>query len=212
MVLIMELKMAILENDVKKAEEMIKMELENNPLDIQWWIKLCLTELQFPFEDYNSALSCIEEIKKIDYSNIEGLVLETAIKWHSFGFIEDELLKRLSYVDIIDNNIMSIVYYLQSLYYRYKKDQKNEELLLNQSVTLCNKFVYPYKALGNIALSQSYVEDSKLLFMKGLNNVEKVYDEDEFFDFTDINIYISEFITGTYISRANYENLIELTV
>lgn len=207
----MDLRIAILENDVEKAEEMIKMELENNPLDIQWWIKLCLTELQFPFEDYDSALSYIEEIKKIDYSNIEALILETAIKWHSFGFIEDELLKRLSDVDIIDSNIMSIIYYLQSLYYRYKKDKKNEKLLLNKSVTLCNKFVYPYKALGNIAISESYLEDSKLLFMKALNNVEKVYDEDEFFDFTDINIYIAEFITGTYISRANYENLKELT-
>lgn len=208
----MDLKMAILENDVEKAEEMIKMELENNPLDIQWWIKLCLTELQFPFEDYDSALSYIEEIKKIDCSNLEALILETAIKWHSFGFIEDELLKRLSDVDIIDSNIMSIIYYLQSLYYRYKKDKKNEKLLLNKSITLCNKFVYPYKALGNIAISESYLDDSKLLFMKALNNVEKVYDEDESFDFTDINIYIAEFITGTYISRANYENLNELTV
>lgn len=208
----MDLKMAILENNVEKAEEMIKMELENNPLDIQWWIKLCLTELQFPFEDYDSALSYIEEIKKIDCSNIEALILETAIKWHSFGFIEDELLKRLSDVDIIDSNIMSIIYYLQSLYYRYKKDKKNEKLLLNKSIMLCNKFVYPYKALGNIAISESYLEDSKLLFMKALNNVEKVYDEDGFFDFTDINIYIAEFITGTYISRANYENLKELTV
>ncbi len=208
----MDLKMAVLENDVEKAEEMIKMELENNPLDIQWWIKLCLTELQFPFEDYDSALSYIEEIKKIDCSNLEALILETAIKWHSFGFIEDELLKRLSDVDIIDSNIMSIIYYLQSLYYRYKKDKKNEKLLLNKSIALCNKFVYPYKALGNIAISESYLEDSKLLFMKALNNVEKVYDENEFFDFTDINIYIAEFITGTYISRANYENLKELTV
>lgn len=208
----MDLKMAILENDVERAEEIIKMELENNPLDIQWWIKLCLTELQFPFEDYDSALSYIEEIKKIDCSNIEALILETAIKWHSFGFIEDELLKRLLHVDIIDSNIMSITYYLQSLYYRYKKDKKNEKLLLNKSITLCNKFVYPYKALGNIAISESYLEDSKLLFMKALNNVEKVYDEDESFDFTDINIYIAEFITGTYISRANYENLKELTV
>lgn len=34
----MELKMAILENDVERVEEMIKMELANNPLDIQWWI------------------------------------------------------------------------------------------------------------------------------------------------------------------------------
>ena len=208
----MDLKMAVLENDVEKAEEMIKMELENNPLDIQWWIKLCLTELQFPFEDYDSALSYIEEIKKIDCSNLEALILETAIKWHSFGFIEDDLLKRLSDVDIIDSNIMSIIYYLQSLYYRYKKDKKNEKLLLNKSIALCNKFVYPYKALGNIAISESYLEDSKLLFMKALNNVEKVYDENEFFDFTDINIYIAEFITGTYISRANYENLKELTV
>lgn len=207
----MDLKTAILKDDVEKAEEILKMECENHPLDIQWRIKLCLTELQFPFEDYNSALSYIEEIKKIDSSNIEALILEASIKWHSFGFFEDELLKRLSKADIADSNSMSIICYLQSLYYHHKKDKRNEKLLLTQSIALCDKFVYPYEALGMLALSESHLEDSKLLFMKALNNVKKVYGRNETFDFTDINCYIAEFITGTYMSAVNYENLKELT-
>lgn len=60
--------------------------------------------------------------------------------------------------------------------------------MVDKSITFCNKFVYPYEALGNISISESYLENSKL-FMKALNSVEKVYDEDESFDFTDINIY-----------------------
>ena len=89
----MDLKIAIQENNVQKAEEIIKMELVNNPLDIQWWIKLSLTELQFPFEDYVSALDCIEKIKKITDNNVDALILETGIKWHNFGFIEEMCIR-----------------------------------------------------------------------------------------------------------------------
>ncbi|MEW4415257.1 hypothetical protein [Clostridium sp. AN503] len=203
----MDLKIAIQENNVQKAEEIIKMELVNNPLDIQWWIKLSLTELQFPFEDYVSALDCIEKIKKITDNNVDALILETGIKWHNFGFIEDELLERLSSVDIEDAYKMSIIYYLQSLYYRYKKEIKDEKKMLNKSIALHDKFVYPYKALGHIAKVQLCVKESKILFLKAFNNIQKIYSDEELYDFTDFNVYVSEFITGVYISKANYENL-----
>ena len=43
-----------------------------------------------------------------------------------------------------------------------------------------------------------------------VSNVQKVYQEDDFYDFTDIETYISEFITGTAISDVNYKSLKEL--
>lgn len=198
---------AIIKNDVETVEKILKIELENSPLDLQLWIKLSLTELQFPFEDYESALVCINEINKFANENVDVLILETGIKWHYFGFIEDDLFARLIKVDIKDLQKMAIIYYLQSLYFHSKKDLKNEELVLKNSIEMYDKYVYPYKALGFIAQIKSKSEESKLYFSKAINNVQKVYYDDDFYDFTDINTYIAEFITGTSMSCLNYNNI-----
>lgn len=108
---------AIIKNDVETVEKILKIELENSPLDLQLWIKLSLTELQFPFEDYESALVCINEINKFANENVDVLILETGIKWHYFGFIEDDLFARLIKVDIKNLQKIAIIYYLQSLYF-----------------------------------------------------------------------------------------------
>ena len=62
----MKLEQAILEEDTIKVEKIIKESLNENPKDIQLWIKLSLTELQFPFEDYESALQCLIQVYNID--------------------------------------------------------------------------------------------------------------------------------------------------
>lgn len=206
----MDLKQAIIKNDVPAAESIIKQELEKNSNDIQLWIKLCLIELQTPFVDYISALICIDTIYKISPDNLEALILETGIKWHSFGFIEDELFGRLKKVKCEDKRKMAIIYYLLSLYYSCNKDTENEKLTLEESLNLYDKFVYPTKALGHILLAESKIEESKKMFQKAFKNVQKVYKIDDFYDFTDPETYIAEFITGTAISDSNYEWLAEL--
>ena len=50
----------------------------------------------------------------------------------------------------------------------------------------------------------------KKLYKKAVENVKKVYREKDFYDFTDIEIYIAEFITGIAISESNFERLCEL--
>lgn len=203
----MDLKEAIIENDVEAVEKILKMELENRPLDLQLWIKLSLTELQFPFEDYESALVCINEINKIANDNVDSLILETGINWHYLGFIGDDLYARLVKVNIKDIQKMAIIYYLQSLYFHSKRDLKNEEIVLKKSIKMCDKYVYPYKALGYITQIKSKSGDSKLYYQKAIDNVQKVYHDDDFYDFTDINTYIAEFITGTSMSQVNYNNI-----
>lgn len=206
----MDLRQAIDQDDVLTVESIIKKELDKNKQNIQLWFKLCLTELQFPLEDYESALKCIDEVYKISSNDLDALILETGIKWHSFGFIEEELFVRLCNINSNDIKKMSIVYYLQSLYYRFNKDIKNEKLILVKSIDLYDKFVYPNKALGHILLAESNVVESKKMFKIAVSNVQKVYREDDFYDFTDIETYISEFITGTAISDVNYKILKEL--
>lgn len=206
----MDLFEAIERSDVHTAEKIIKEKLKKKPTDIALWIKLCLTELQFPFEDYESALNCIYKIYQLSPNNVNALILEAGIKWHSFGIIEKQLYDRLNSVYVYDMQKKAIIVYLQSLYYRCEKDVHNEKKMLEKSISLYGEFVYPYKALGRILKSEFKIQESKKIYKKAVENVKKVYSEKDFYDFTDIEVYIAEFITGIAISESNFERLCEL--
>ncbi|CVI70049.1 hypothetical protein NDGK_01745 [Clostridiales bacterium CHKCI001] len=53
-------------------------------------------------------------------------------------------------------------------------------------------------------------EKSKEMFCCALKNVKKVYGDNDFYDFTDFDTYVAEFITGTAISSSNYNVIKEL--
>lgn len=206
----MDLSELIKKCDVIGVENVLKKELEKNPQDVTLLFKLCLTELQFPLEDYEYALIYINEIYKISPQNINALILETGIKWNSFGYIEDELFNRIIKVNSNDKKIMAIIYYLQSLYYHFKNDYVEEKIVLEKSINIYDKFVFPYKSLGYILKKESNINDSKKMFEKAVENIEKIYQEDTVYDFTDMEEYISEYITGIALSKPNYEYLLQL--
>lgn len=208
----MNLIQAIKSNDVYVVEEIIKEQLKQRPKDIQLWFKLSLTELQYPFEDYESALNCIDQISKLSTNNLDALILETGIKWHSYGFIEDELFNRLNKTKSDNRNKQAIIYYLISLYFQFGKDIKNQKIYLENSITQCSEFVYPYETLGQLLLSESKIDESKKMFNNALSNIKKIYHVDDYYDFTDLEVYIEEFITGTAISEENYKHIKELAL
>ncbi|HHV13658.1 MAG TPA: hypothetical protein GXX75_25660 [Clostridiales bacterium] len=205
----MDLMRAIKNFDICEAEKIIKEQLEHRPEDIQLWFKLSLAELQYPLKDYIGALKCVDEIYKLSRNNLDALILESGIKWHN-RFIDDELFERLSKAKTGNKNKQAIIYYLQSLYYRVKEDIENQKICLEKSIMLCNEFVYPYEALGYILLSESKINESKKMFQNAFLNVKKVYQADDLFDFTDLDVYVEEFITGTTISELNYNFIREL--
>lgn len=207
---IMDLFEAIIQNDVCTVENIIKEQLKKKPTDVALWLKLCLTELQFPYEDYESALECIYKVHKLCPDNVEALILEAGIKWHSFGMIEKELYDRLNNIQICDVQKKAIIVYLQSLYYCYKEEIDKEKKMIEKSISLYDGFVYPYKELGHILKSESKFIESKNMHKKAVDNVKKVYADEDFYDFTDPEVYIAEFITGVAISDSNYKRLCEL--
>lgn len=77
---------------------------------------------------------------------------------------------------------------------------------------LCDEFVYPYEALDSLLLSDGNWDDAKKMFNKALGNVEKVYLKGDFYDFTDLETYIREYITDTAISDSNYKNIRKLAL
>ena len=90
----MDLLQAIKEDDVEIAEWIVKQQLEKDKTNVDLWLKLTLIELQFPFDDYESALKCIEEIYQLSPDYLDALILETEIHWH-YLIITEDLAKRL---------------------------------------------------------------------------------------------------------------------
>lgn len=206
----MKIKQAIIKGDIVETENIIKKRLIRNPTDIQLWFKLCLTELQFPFEDYESALQCIDHIYEMEPDNLYAIILETGIKWHSFGFIDEGLFERIIKIKCYDEKTAAIINYLQALYYQFNKETKKQKSALEKSIKLYDGYVYPNKDLGQILLNNLQVEEGKRMLKKAASNVRKVYLTDEAYNFTDKDTYIAEFITGTNMSRENFENMKQL--
>ena len=206
----MNLLQAIKDDDVETAEWIVKQQLEKDKTNVNLWLKLALIELQLPFEDYESALKCIEEIYQLSPNYLDALILETEIRWH-YLIITEALVKRLEKaIATCDcNEKKSILHYLLSLYYFTERDFEKEKINLEKSIQLCDQYVYPYKRLGYL-LSESNHEKSKEMFCCALKNVKKVYKDDDFYDFTDFDTYVAEFVTGTAISSSNYEFIKEL--
>ena len=206
----MDLLQAIKDDDVETAEWIVKQQLERDKTNVDLWLKLAVIELQFPFDDYESALKCIEQIYQLSPNYLDALILETEIRWH-YLIITEALVKRLEKaIATCDcNEKKSILHYLLSLYYYTEKDIESEKINLEKSIQLCDQYVYPYKRLGYL-LSESNHEKSKEMFCCALKNVKKVYKDDDFYDFTDFDTYVAEFVTGTAISSSNYEFIKEL--
>ena len=195
---------AIREGNVEEAETILKKEIEKNPKSIELWTKLCLTELQFPFEDEISALSCIEEIYKLSPLDANTLLLEAEIRNSRWGGISEELLLKLKMIRG-SNDIMAMSKYEQSKYYNLKGNKEIEKKCILESIEYCSQFCYPYKRLGWILEKEGKIEESKEAFRKALANVKKIYYGKEFYDFTDIQTYFNEFIRGTEITDINYD-------
>ena len=205
----MDLSQAIKEYDMETAERIVKQQLERDKTNVDLWLKLAVIELQFPFDDYESALKCIEQIYQLSPNYLDALILETEIRWH-YLIITESLAKRLEKaIATCDcDEKKSILHYLLSLYYFTERDFEKEKINLEKSIQLCDQYVYPYESLG-ILLQDSDKEKSKKMFCRALKNVRKIYQKEDFHDFTDFNTYVAEFITGTAISSINYDSIKE---
>lgn len=204
----MNLETAIKEYNVPEVEKILKEKLKKEPRNIDLLLKLCLTELELPSEDYEKALEYIQEIYKINPMHLFAIIVEGGVRFYSFGSINEELFQKLQLVKGSQEE-MAIIEYIKSWYYYAKEDFENEKNCLVHSAELCDKYPYPLKWLGLALIKEGKVEEGKRFLEKALNCVTKIYTGKEFRDFVKPETYISEFLTGTEITLANYERIKE---
>lgn len=204
-----ELELAIKELNVLKAEELIEVALKDDDNNIELWLKLAVTELCVPLVDYVKCLDCIEHLYEIDKNNIYALIVECCVYQFHLGGIDENLFSKLNNIEDDNKRTMSIIKYMMSWYYR-DNDIKNIISLLEESISLCDRYVYNYEKLGKIYIKQGNIVEGKKLIKKALNNIELIYDKESISDFTDINEYIAENVTGIHLSSFNKERIKKL--
>lgn len=206
----MDLQQAIMNNDVELTERILLDMLKQSPQKVDLWIKLCLTEFYPPFWDYMSALKYINEIYKVDSRNVKAIILECTIRQLNMGFINEELFQKLDDIICNDDKIMSIVYFIKSWYYDFMKERQKVKECLLKSIDLYDKYPYPLRDLGKIMEEEGKKDEGLALYRKAFSNITKIYQDDENDDFTDLNEYILEHVTGQHLSSPNYGWIKEL--
>lgn len=200
-----ELKEAVLQDNVECAEEILLNRLRIFPNDSELWLKLGLVELQFPFEDYDRALEYIDKSISEFPNYFEAICIKQYLTNFYYNEIDNVLLDRAIEFNY-GNSQKSVLYYIKSWEYRNAKNIDDEISMLNRSVELCQKFVYPFRRLGNI-----FKEKNELLsrnyYLKAKSNIIEVFLIDSFNDFTNPDIFIDEYITGVRLSSVNAENI-----
>lgn len=204
-----EMDVAIKNFDVEKAEEIIERRIKNDNRNIKLWFKLAVIELTVPLVDYIKSLECVNKILDIDKNNVLAVILECCIHHYHLGGINEDLFNKLNLIRTNDNDVLSMIKYIMSLYYEDLDINKQKELL-EQSICLCNDYVTNYEELGNIYIIQGDLDKGKKLIKKAYDNIKLVYNEEELCDFTDVNEYINEHVKGIHLSWINKERIREL--
>ncbi|WP_242832627.1 tetratricopeptide repeat protein [Clostridium saccharoperbutylacetonicum] len=159
-----------------------------------------------PLVDYVKCLDCIEHLYEIDKNNIYALIIECCVYQFHLGGIDEKLFRKLNNINDDNKKTMSIIKYIMSWYYR-DNDEKNMISLLEESISLYDRYVSSYEKLGKVCIKQGNIIEGKKLIRKALNNIELIYDKDSIVDFTDFNEYIAENVIGIHLSSFNKERI-----
>lgn len=205
-----QLKKLIEKGDSFETEKFLEEQLKKYPNDIGLLLKLCMTRINIPIEDGEKALLCINKIYEIDINNFYATILEYCIYDSILGGIEEIHYNKLKRLNNCSNYQLSIARYLMSYYWYFTKNDVVKTIeLLKESIELCNEFVNNYNLLGGIYIEMGHKELGVKLKRKALENIKMIYPDEYIYDFTDVNEYINEIITGIYVTDLRYQEILE---
>lgn len=202
-----ELEETIKNLDVEQAEVVIESQLKYN-YNIDLLLKLAVTVLCVPLVDYNKSLACVKNVYEIDENNFQAIILECCIHYYHLGGIDSELFSKLNRINNVSDKDLSIVKYVMSWYYE-NNDIKNYMLCLQESTNLCKEYVENYKDLGLLYLKQGQISKGLEYLKKALSNIQQVY-SDDIHDFTSVQEYFDEMITGIRITSIGRNSIKEI--
>lgn len=177
--------------------------LNNHPKDTEIWLSyaLCMYKLA---EGSDYPEECLRKILEYDKNNIQAIMLLTYINAHD-SHISDQLFEQLCSLKTNDKEIPSMIEYEKIWYY---PDDENYEKVLTKSVELCDKHVWNLVNLGRLYISKGEIKKGQELILKGLDNVQLVYDDNTDYDELSVEEYFNEGIKGIHLTDINYNGII----
>lgn len=174
--------------------------LARDPKNIDLWFRLAVNETSGLLGDYARVFNYVDEILKLDPHNYKALLFCAEVH-DMYDGIPKELLDRLNSYVSESAEVNSMMQYMIFKYYRMKGNTEKKIQALERSVQLYQGHVYNNFRLGEYYLELGRKKEALLLFERARKNIVNIYETSQEHDFTDVDEYIAEFITGTCTTR-----------
>lgn len=189
----------------KDPEDVIEKYLENliekDPYNIDLWLRLAIVESDSPIIDHDKAFACIERVFVFDPNNYKAILLYLEMRVIS-SKIPVWFLEKLNNIKYPSYEYESMIQYLLHWHYSTIRDFEKKIEVLERSVQLYQGHVHNNFRLGQYYYEQGRKKEALLLFERALKNIVKVYTgTGQDHDYTDVNEYIAEFITGIHATE-----------
>ncbi len=159
-----------------------------------------------PYDDYPTAHNVLQSLIAKNPFNARVVITLAYLEFINVGGVSDSTLKLINQcLNQIDIPYKGILFCLKAKYYYYTEKNLNEAIInLKKSIEIDCGDSYNFILLGRL------LED-KLLFIKALKNITKVFDEEDYRNYNplDVDFFINESLRGIWVTKENYEGLQE---
>lgn len=146
--------------DYVQLENYMDRLLEQNPYNIDGWLKLAVLVLIPGIADYEKSIYCCEQALKVDPNHLDSLVLLGAINHLAYGFIQTDVVERLYQVRTNDPDYESMIWLLKAWGIKDKKMIEDYEHALITSINFGPHHVLNYVNLASfyrVHMTDGYV-------------------------------------------------------
>lgn len=200
--------------EFERAEKIMDDYLEDNPDDIEMWLRQATFVLNLPIADFVKSRECVEEVLEMDPTNSTALLLLANIYHFHIGIIPEEVYSQFLNARPANQDHQGMISYAKAWFFRdINKDLYAQAL--QQSIAECPHHVWNHFYLAQYFLTIGKRQEAYQLAKKALNNVCYIFPlpgtvSEEPCDHSDWNDIFNEEIKGTHLTFINKERIEEL--
>ena len=203
-------------DNVKKLEK-IELYMENyveqNPDDIEGYMRTAIVVDLWPLRDYEKAIEILKIAAQHDSGNIHVLLMLAYMHDRNLGYLDEGLLLQLKDLEVEDLHLQLMIEQAKAWYYRSadSSTKNNYRQHLEKSIICDPSTVKPYIDLGQYYLAQGEGQRGKDLIKRGLSNIIKVgWRMRELDDISSVNEFFEMSFRGIYVNPDYYAFLLEI--
>ena len=198
----------------EQIEAHIEAYLQEYPDDSEIQIRFAIFLNYPPLVDTLKSMNVLRNVINYDSNNSIALLALAYIKSRCYDGVDENLRQQLAACQTNNNELKSMLVLAQSWHYM-DRDNSQYELLLQNSIRLCDNYVYNYISLARLYISSNRVSVGRTLAQKGLYNVQHIYYRNDCYtssrqELDSIEHFINEQIKGIFITKLNFKSFVDL--